>query len=329
MEQFDIPIGIFIFKRSDKAVKIVNQIAKIAPKTLYIIGDGPRNDAEIHEIEACRTNVENAVTWRCNVIRYYADKNRGVYENIAGGAKWVFEREEVAIFLEDDNYPEITFFQYCKELLAKYKNNNKLLWICGTNYLEKYHSDDGADYSFTQLMLPCGWASWSEKFLQYYDGNLDLYADKKKLNEVKKRYKNKKLLRQNLLSWEMERKRIERGLKPISWDFQMAYTLRVFDLYGIAPHFNQIRNIGIDAFATHGTGSAKNEMVKRFCEIPTHKLNFPLKHPKTISIDPIFEKKTEKIIILPWKVRFKSSLGGAIKRFLNIPIEQKLFKRKK
>lgn len=203
------------------------------------------------------------------------------------------------------------------------------MWICGTNYLEKYHSDDGADYSFTQLMLPCGWASWSEKFLQYYDGNLDLYADKKKLNEVKKRYKNKKLLRQNLLSWEMERKRIERGLKPISWDFQMAYTLRVFDLYGIAPHFNQIRNIGIDAFATHGTGSAKNEMVKRFCEIPTHKLNFPLKHPKTISIDPIFEKKTEKIIILPWKVRFKSSLGGAIKRFLNIPIEQKLFKRKK
>lgn len=327
MEQFDIPVALFIFKRSEKAVLIINQISKIAPKKLYLIGDGPRNETEKAEVESCRKTIENAITWDCEIIRYYSDNNRGVYENIAGGAKWVFEREQTAIFLEDDNFPEVTFFNYCRELLKKYEKDSKILWICGTNYLESYEPEDGSDYVFTKLMLPCGWASWASKFLKYYDGNLELYSDPILLNKVKSSYSNSLLLRQNLMSWEMEYERITRGDKPISWDFQMAFSIRVHGLYGIAPKYNQIRNIGIDIHATHGTGSPKNTMVKRFCEIPTHELSFPLKDPKAVLIDNTFERRTEKIIILPWKVRAKSIIGRIIKKTLGIPVDKKLFRK--
>ena len=142
MKQFDIPVALFIFKRSEKAILIINQIAKVAPKRIYLIGDGPRNDSEIKEVELCRKEIESAINWDCEIVKNYADKNRGVYENIAGGAKWVFQREKQAIFLEDDNFPEVTFFDYCKELLEKYESDNRVLWICGTNYLESYHPED-------------------------------------------------------------------------------------------------------------------------------------------------------------------------------------------
>lgn len=328
MQQFDVPVALFIFKRSEKAILIINQIAKIAPKKIYLIGDGPRNESEREDVEQCRANIEKAITWDCEIIRNYSNNNRGVFNNIAGGAKWVFAREKRAIFLEDDNFPEITFFRYCKELLDKYENDSRVLWICGTNYLESYEPEDGADYVFTKLMLPCGWASWSSKFVKFYDGDLNLYSDPVLLKKVSLGYKNKILLRQNLMSWEIEHERIRRGEKPISWDFQMAFSLRVHGLYGIAPKYNQIRNIGIDIHATHGTGSAKNTMVKRFCEIPTHQLSFPLKDPKVVLIDNTFERKTEKIIILPWKVRLKSIVGRRINKIMGRPIDKKIFRKR-
>ena len=105
---FNIPVVVFLFKRT-KVVQIIDQIAKIKPSKLYLLGDGPRTEDESKDVELCRQQVEQHITWDCEIIRNYAPQNRGVYQNIAGGAKWVFEREEMAIFLEDDNYPALSF----------------------------------------------------------------------------------------------------------------------------------------------------------------------------------------------------------------------------
>lgn len=316
MKRFEIPIGIFIFKRGDKASQIIDQISQIKPLKIYLIGDGPRNEQENAAVEICRKQVESHITWDCEVVRYYAQTNRGVYENIAGGAKWVLEREESAIFLEDDNFPEITFFSYCEDMLNKYRDDGRVLWVCGTNYLAEYNPIDGSDYVFTQLMLPCGWASWAHKFSKFYDGKLELFRDKSVLSKVKYSYKNKTLYRQNLRSWNLENSRIMNNIKPISWDFQMAFSLRVHNMVGIAPKYNQIKNIGDDSFSMHGHSSMKNTMTQRFCYIETKKLTFPLIHPKTVLVDPIFEAKTEKVIIQPFIMRVKSTVGPIIRRLV-------------
>nr|WP_320059181.1 glycosyltransferase family 2 protein [uncultured Bacteroides sp.] len=328
MSHFDVPVCLIIFKRSDKAAAIVDQISRIKPAKLYLIGDGPRNKEEKADVLMCRKTVESHITWDCEVVKYYSEKNRGVYENIAGGAKWVFQRESFAIFLEDDNYPAISFFQFCREMLLKYKEDNRIMWVCGTNYLKEYKPIDGSDYVFTQLMLPCGWASWSHKFTKFYDGNLDLFRVPYLLDYVKGKYNNKTLLRQNIRSWNLENSRIMAGLKPISWDFQMAYSLRVHNLLGIAPKYNLIRNIGADNFSMHGHDSMNNEMTKRFCELETRDLIFPLNHPKLCFVDLNFEKLTELIIIQPFMVRLKSAIGPSIKKFLNIPSNISVTKKK-
>jgi len=319
MQQFDVPIAVIMFKRADKTAQIIDQIGKVRPRKLYLIGDGPRYDGEKAQVEECRRIVESHVTWNCDLVKYYASQNRGVYENIAGGAKWVLEREPYAIFLEDDNFPALSFFPYCEELLKKYQDDTRILWICGTNYLKEYKPADGGDYVFTQLMLPCGWASWSHKFAKFYDGNLDLYDDEYLRKRVAASYENRKLLRQNIASWDMEYKRIKKGMKPVSWDFQMAYTLRVHNLLGIAPKYNQITNIGADEFSMHGHSSMKNEMTRRFCELPVREMPSPLIHPKACLVDLKFERLTEKIIIMPITTRLKSRFGPPIKKLLGVP----------
>ena len=319
MSQFDIPVVIMIFKRKDKIKLIMDVIAKKKPSKVYILADGARNPEEKILVDQCRLEVEKAINWPCEVIKNYHDSNVGVYENIGEGAKWVFDREKWAIFLEDDNLPELSFFDYCSELLRLYENENKVLWICGTNYLEKYYPSNGSDYVFTQHLLPCGWASWSSKFLKYYDGNLDLTSNKQVMKALPSKYENKKLYRQQLELTLSERKRIISGTKPNSWDYQMEFSLRANNLLGISPKFNQIRNIGVDEDSIHGGSSFNNVMTERFCNIKSRTLEFPLKHPDKIAVDPQYERLVGNIILQPFTFRLKKKIAIIIRAIFKIP----------
>lgn len=313
-EYFDVPVVLFIFKRSETVIRILNVLKNIRPSRLYLIGDGPRNESERKIVDNARKKIESAVSWKCEIIRDYAKENRGVYENIAEGAKRVLKKEGKAIFLEDDNLPEETFFPFCKEMLEKYETNDDVLWICGTNYLEQYKANNDESYVFTKHLMPCGWASWDTKFSKYYDGDLKCLDKPETQKHIKDSYTNKALYRQQMVSAGLEKYRKESGLKYASWDFQMAISIRSSNLYGICPSYNQIKNIGVDSFSTHGGSSFENEMTRRFCGIESYPLNFPLVHPHQIVIDTNFEKKVDKIILFPFKLRLKDMIATIIKR---------------
>ena len=318
MNKFDIPVVLFIFKR-EKAVEIIKRLSIVKPTKLYILADQGRDDIERKAVKKCREKVEAAIDWECEVIKNYANENRGVYQNIGEGAKWVLKKEKWAIFLEDDNLPEVTFFEFCKEMLERYEDDSRILWICGTNYLGEYFPKDNVSYVFTRHMLPCGWASWSNKFEKYYDGKLDLCKDKTVMERVKDVYINSKVFFQYRNSWMNEYYRIQRGERPISWDYQMDLSIKANNLSGICPCKNQIRNIGVDDDSTHGGNSFTDVMTKRFCGMDSYPIDFPLSHPKTLLIDPDFENKIGKIILKPWKERVKSRLSYFIRKKLNIP----------
>lgn len=316
---FDIPIVLLIFKRSDTLTQILKVIAQIKPQKLYIIADAGRSEEESYMVNKARNRIEELIDWPCEVIKNYAKENRGVFENIGQGARWVFEQEEKAIFLEDDNLPEVTFFEYCRQLLEKYEKNEKILWVCGTNYLGKYKMKDGSSYAFTQNLLPCGWASWSNKFLKYYDGQLEHMKEKNISNILRKRYFSKALFKQQFNSIRFEYHKLCNNEKFRSWDYQMLFSLKYYNLYGISPCNNQIKNIGVDNLSEHGGNSFSNIMTRRFCGMNSYPLNFPLIHPKLIAIDDKYEKKIEKIILYPFWRRVRNNIVASIKRILNIP----------
>lgn len=318
MNQFDIPVAIFMFKRKDTLLKIIDVLSKVKPEKLYLISDEGRNIKEKEEVANTRKAAEDAINWKCNIVRYYANENRGVYNNIAGGANWVFSKEESAIFIEDDNLPEISFFQYCKELLDYYKDDERILWICGTNYLSEYNNSNNDSYFFTQHLLPCGWASWSCKFQKYYDGDMKNYGNPKYMNVFKASYKSKPLLKQRLRSLEGEFRRGKESTGFRSWDYQMLFSIRSNNLYGISPKYNQIRNIGADQFSSHGGTNLNMVMTRRFCEIPTKPLEFPLRHPTEVKIDQEYETRISNIVLLPLNLRIKGNIIRIIKKILGI-----------
>ncbi len=311
MSGFDIPVVLFFYKRSYTALQVLNRIAQVRPRRLYLISDGPRNNEERSLIEECRKTIEERIDWDCQVIKNYASSNRGVYDRIGLGARWVFSQEQKAIFLEDDNLPELTFFEYCRQLLDRYENDTRILWICGTNYLEKYEPKDGSSYVFTKHLLPCGWASWSHKFLHFYDGDLNHLEDDYIRHRVRYEYENRALYKQQIYSINRTKRKMQLG-QPISWDFQMAFSIRIHGLYGIAPKYNQIKNIGVDKMSTHGGTSYRNVMTRRFCGMDSFPLEFPLSHPKVLLTDVEFEKRVGRIIQYPTFMR----IGIGIVRLL-------------
>lgn len=325
---FDIPVVLLLFKRKDAALKIIERFREVKVSKIYLMSDQGRNEIERKLVQETRSAVEKAIDWNCQIIKNYAEENRGVYGNIALGAKWVFQREKWAIFLEDDNLPEVTFFSFCEELLNRYEDDNRILWICGTNYLGKYKPENDVSYMFTKHMLPCGWASWSYKFLKYYDGYAEVLNDP---------YTEKRFI-QDFPSLDMSevymrplrryKKQIANGKDPYSWDYQMCLSIRVNGMYGISPIYNQIKNIGVDELSEHGGNSMSKIMTRRFCGMDSYPLEIPLKHPIGLMTDLKYENLINNIVIPPLRARIRHKIARTIKKIFGKDPEEAFYRRK-
>ena len=128
----------------------------------------------------------------------------------------------------------------------------------------------------------------------------------------------KALFRQQMRNFKSEHYRETHKMRYASWDFHMAMTIRYFDLYGIAPKINQIRNIGVDIYSSHGGTTMSHPNTSKFCEIPSGELSFPLAGPERIEINKRFEKTTNTIILVPKSIRFFAPLITLTKKLFGI-----------
>ena len=317
---FDIPICLLLFKRTATLERIIGRINEVNPRRVYLLADGGRTPEEHAACIKCREYAESLFNADIEIITHYADQNIGVFRNIGLGARWVFEREEKAIFIEDDNLPAVSFFAFCKELLEKYNDTENVLWVCGTNYLGRYASE--YSYVFTRHMLPCGWASWSHKFLKHYDGYLDSIEDKEKRRNFKRSYlekgcKSLKLYYTQLYPVERTRYLTAQHINQASWDYQMNYSVRSNLFYGISPAMNQINNIGVDELSTHG-GTVNVGQIEDFCNIQEENISFPLIHPEEIKVDEKYERAINRILAKSWASPIKHCLARPIKKLIGI-----------
>lgn len=316
--QFDIPVVLFVFKRLDTLRRIIDRVALVKPSKLYIVGDEGRNDEEKELVQAVRKEIPGLITWNCDVVYDYAEENRGVYNNIGMGALRVFQNEKWAIFLEDDNLPELSYFSFCKEMLERYEDDSRILWVCGTNYLGEYKAPGCASYMFTKHILPCGWASWASKFTRYYDKDLVLFDDENIQYQISSSFFDHRLYKQTIGKVRSEWIKRNKGIRYHSWDYHMMWSIRANGLLGISPSLNQIRNIGIDEFSEHGFAKKNDWASKRLCGMGSYELKFPLQHPKSVLVDIDYEKEIEKILLYPFGNRLYNSIRSTIIRLFGL-----------
>lgn len=276
--EFEIPVGILFFNRPWTLEKVFNSVRQIRPAKLYLYQDGARegNKQDIENVKLCREIVKN-VDWECEVHTFYQEKNVGVDPSEFIAIKWVFKNEEMAIFLEDDDVPSKSFYYYCRELLYKYRHDQRFNIICGLNQMGEYKNNGDEDYVFTSSGSITGWASWKH-VIDSWDEHYSVLENKDALVNIENKL-GKKLFK----SWLFNVKAHKSSGKA-HYESIMGVATLLNNRMNIAPKLNLISNIGIGENASHGTNNIKTlpKGIKRIFFQTPHELTFPLKHPKYI-----------------------------------------------
>ena len=127
------PILFLVFNRPATTQAVFEIIRQAKPPKLYISADGPRKD-RLGESEKCEKvrSIATDVDWDCEVKTLFREENLGCKQSVSSSIDWFFQHEPEGIILEDDILPLPCFFDFCDELLEKYRHKNVSM-ITGDN----------------------------------------------------------------------------------------------------------------------------------------------------------------------------------------------------
>ena len=145
---FKTPILLITFNRPEHTRRVLTEILKQEPQELYVCQDGAREGNENDRIKCQEVrDVINELTSayavgnkQFKLHTLYQKKNLGCGPGPAAGITWFFENVEMGIIMEDDCLPSETLMAFESELLEKYKDDERISLITGTNALSKWHS---------------------------------------------------------------------------------------------------------------------------------------------------------------------------------------------
>lgn len=277
--QYDIPILFVIFRRKDVTMRTFAAIKAAQPAKLYIACDGAREtvNGEQELVEATRQAVENAIDWPCEVHRRYQDHNQGCAKAVSSAISWMFETEEMGIILEDDCVAKASFFKFVREMLHRYKDDQRIGMVAGTNLVSsKVTMPDS--YCFSKYKACWGWATWKRAW-----SNLQLDMPWRDSGYYQSVIANNGFRAKDKNYWKYRLNLIDANYVS-SWDWPWYFCLAAQNQLCIFPSKDLIVNIGFDAEATHTS----------FFNLPKYKdegeLAFPLRHPRYIVPYEPFDK---------------------------------------
>ena len=241
----DISIAYIIFNRPRHTRETFQVIRAARPARLYIIADGPRVNHPT-DAERCKEvrKIVDQIDWPCEVHRNYADQNLGLKRRVSSGLDWVFSQVESAIILEDDCLPHPDFFTFCRDLLERYKDDERVWTITGNNNQDgKKRSSDA--YYFSKYGHCWGWATWRRAWAQY-DGDIKFWPEWKHSLD----WRNKTPDPYEQIFWVDIFDRI--FLKKIdSWAYPWMACLWYHGGLTATPRVNLVTNIGVGPDSTH------------------------------------------------------------------------------
>ncbi len=262
------PVAFIIFNRPDTTSRVFAEIAKARPTRLLVIGDGPRTDrpGEAERVAATRAVIKQ-VDWDCEVLTNFSEINLGCKKRVSSGIDWVFEQVEEAIILEDDCLPNTSFFRYCQEMLALYRDEKRIGIISGDNFqFGRRYSEDS--YYFSKYVHIWGWATWRDRWAGSYDVAISAWPrvrDEGRLIDLVGSAEEAKY-------WSKIFERVYRG-EIDTWDYQWLFANWLQGRLNILPAVNLISNIGFGSGATHTTGGGE------LANMAVESISFPLLHP--------------------------------------------------
>lgn len=283
---FTTPILLITFNRPDHTRRVLTEILKQEPQSLYVCQDGARegneNDRikcqEVRDVVKELTSVYKTNHQHFALHTLYQSKNLGCGPGPATGITWFFENVEQGIVMEDDCLPSETLMAFEAELLEKYKDDERISLITGTNALSKWRSYK-YDYIFSRTggMTMGSWASWGRAW-KHFDWELKDWANpiiKERIFQIlgADRYAEIAPLYDKIYA----------NPPRDAWDYQWAFARTLLDSYSIVSTVNQMSNIGFGEESTHTPN-----LNDRRGNMTIYKCHLPMRH-HVFKVDKLFD----------------------------------------
>ena len=264
------PILLITFNRPEHTKRVLEAILAARPQELYVFQDGAREENE-NDVKKCAEvrQVVEALTKNNSVClhTFYSDKNLGCGPGPATAISWFFDEVEQGMIFEDDCLPSPTIFAFYEELLERYKDDDRISIITGTNALSRWRSKR-YDYIFSDRGMTMGcWASWRRAW-EMFDFEIKSWG----------KQENKDKFRAHIGEaeysfWATLLDQYYANPPKDVWDYQWAYARKLYGTITITSSVNQMSNIGFGDESTH----TPNPNDRR-ADMKTFSCRLPLRH---------------------------------------------------
>jgi hypothetical protein len=277
------PVVLFAYNRPELTIRTAHVIRQYQPETLFLIVDGPKNQAaDFDNVEAVR-QILDSFTGIHRILRLYRENNLGCRQSIASGLTWIFEQVDECIVLEDDCLPDISFFDYCATLLDRYRNDTRIMTIGGF-CPDGFMPVTDASYCFSKYPATWGWATWRRAFNGFVQA-LDDWCDQTGLAWLEAHLGRAAYARY----WAYQLRSAHQGANH--WDYAWAYHCWKNSGVSVHPAVSMIQNIGFGHDATH-----TQDDIHPFAQQRCQTMDFPMTHPKEVRLSIPYDDQVERLL---------------------------------
>lgn len=266
---FETPILIVAWNRPVHARRLVDSLRQFRPTRVWVSIDGPREKSEEAVIQQTKSAILEALDWPCVISTQFHEANLGCREGVASGIEWFFSNVEEGIILEDDLVLGADSLLFLREMLGKYRNEERVLSVSADNSLG-IRPKDGSSYFFLGFPHVWGWATWKRAW-RLYEANMESWVDAR-LNQTASSFFT---LREAELFWTPLFDRVAFEPKYDSWAWCWAATHIANRGLSVQPSSNLVSNLGFDSTATHT--KVENSRARS-----QPQSIFPLRHPDDV-----------------------------------------------
>ncbi len=300
--KIDVAVLLLFFNRPESFGQVFAEVKKARPSKLFLYQDGPRGEHDMSGIKACR-EIADDIDWECEVYHNYQTENAGCDPSNYNAQKWAFSCEEKCIVLEDDSIPSQSFFPFCKEMLDRYENDERIVMVAGFN-TDEVSPNVPYDYFFTSVFSVWGWASW-RRVIDQWDGQYSFLDDDYNMHQLRSMTKERRF-RDTMLRMCYD----HRALKKEYYESIFWACMMFNNGLAIMPTKNLVNNLGVMAGgSTHYAGSLETtpKRLRKLFTMKRFELDFPLRHPRYVieNIDYLHSNYRINAYGHPWiKIRY-------------------------
>ncbi len=239
------PVLLAVFNRPEKTQQVFEAIRQAKPQRLFIAADGPREGVNT-DAENCRRTREvvNKVDWECEVETLFRDVNSGGSgPGISSAVNWFFGQVDEGMILEDDCVPNLSFFYFCQEMLRKYRNDQRVMHVSGSNFRFGDRVGDGT-YYFSKVVNVWGWATWKRAW-SIFDYDMESFPQFVEQRLIESIYASEKIQKEYIRTFGNA---YDNTWK--CWDRRWMFAVYINNGLSVVPNHNLVANIGFGAEAS-------------------------------------------------------------------------------